>query len=246
MKKLLLYFICALLSLSIAGCGSSSSGDDAGSSLSLNSAAEYAGMTASLAQGMVPLGLGFSANVPSKLVPNMSYTYNNATGYWRYENNIDNAGTLFDTDIYVGIWATGASAPSRNEVPVDKLTMYGSYIFSSEVTDNEFRYEMTLGSEAAPLTWVGIASNAVNYSGTMEVEITVDGETAVLAYSFEDLDINTLASNYPTGTMTMSISVDGNTVFTGTVTFDGTTTAAMDLDGNNYTIDLTTGDVTAV
>jgi hypothetical protein len=148
----------------------------------------------------------------------------------------------FAYNMNIGLWASSASTPAQNPSPVDKITMYGTYGYSG----SGFNYTMTLGSASSPMTWSGLISNTITYSGTMTIDVDSGGQTATVTYASNGLTINTNSSSYPSGSMTFSIANAGSTIYSGTLTFNGTSTATLTFGGTSYSVNLLTGSATQV
>ncbi|MFA5927823.1 MAG: hypothetical protein WC838_00785 [Candidatus Margulisiibacteriota bacterium] len=246
MKKVLWYSFLVLVVLSLTGCGSTSSssggGGGGGTSLTAASAATYSGQAAQMSHSMCSLAYSFRSAPPAKLNPNTNthYTYDNATGLWSYVFNYSVSGVTFDSNYYIGLYATGSSVPASSPSPLDKVTMYGSYAYAT----GGLTYTMTMGSASAPLTWSGMAGGTITFTGAMSTLVDYNGVSSTVEFTSNNLTMS--GGDLPTGTMSFAVKQNGSTIYSGTMTFNGTTTATLTFGNYTYHVDLLAGSVTAV
>lgn len=261
MKKLTLLGL-ILFSFIMVGCEEDSGSGDSSSKVKLTDedVAGLASLGTTMGQSMSDLAIGYDSTPPSLAFKRRdlgersgprsatssvsNYNFNSSTNYWDLSETLDYSGSgsslVYTYNMSIGLWE-GGSLQETISSNLEKVTMYGAYSFymSDDESGEEVTINMTMGNGIAdPFTWDGINTSEVTLDGSFIFDIIVDNQSISMAMTFTDLTIERNGSNtYPEGTMSISV-VAGSDSFTGTIVYNGSSTAVATINGNTTNIDL--------
>lgn len=255
MKKHLIFLVC--LSMLFISCGKDE--DESSSTSGIISEADVASFASSgagMAQSMTNSALAYESTPPSIAALSLfeaftknrapkaaSYSFNSSNNYWEATESVTSSseGTTMNvsSDFSIGLWE-GGSLTQTVVSALEQVTMFGtsSIAMSNSNTGESLTFTMTMGNGiSSPLTWEGIDTDSVTMNGSFSFDITSAGQSVEMAMTFTDLTIDTASSNFPSGTMSITASSSGQS-FSGTIVYDGTSTAVATIDGVTVDVDL--------
>lgn len=256
------YLLCLIyLCVLTTSCGKDDSDSDGGAtSLTNEQVASFASSGSIMAQSMSDTAIGYDSTPPSLAKYRFSgveplnsrsaaqslsnYTFNNATNYWDLAQTLNTtSGTTsisYDYSLSIGLWEAG-SLTQTVATALEKVSMYGNFDFT--VADSSTGESVTLdmqigGGSSSPFTWTGINTSTITMDGSFNFNITANGQAVTMTMTFNSLSIDQGGSNtYPTGTMTISV-IAGSESFSGTIVYNGTSSAVATINGTTVSIDL--------
>ena len=163
------------------------------------------------------------------------------SGWYHIVENDTAAGYTFSYDVYVKLTESGTT--------VTGVDVYGTADVTYTYSGSTYTYNITYGNgvsspyHGAVTGTVGNLllplSGSVGFSATMPSSTTSGAtDTISLTYAFTSFSLPiTTSSDYPTGTVTISWTMNGTTEPAITLTYNGTSTVACSYNG-------TTSDIT--
>ncbi|MFH1361660.1 MAG: hypothetical protein ABIH69_03300 [bacterium] len=250
MRKTLIFalilFIGALL---IAGCSSTSTSTklvtNASAAINASTAASLAqevndAMAAWTSAGSVS-GTIVTASIKAAALDSASVvTGPDAGGYYHVTEEVTTTSGTYEADLYVKLVTNEAGQTTDTYI-------YGTFVLSLNVAGSSLTYTMTFGSGSADpyhgtATWTSGELTSISAAGPLRLSITTnDGtidHTTVMTISLSGFSLPvTAGADYPTGTMTITMTYDGTTdANTYTIVYNGTSTAAVSYGSYSTTI----------
>jgi len=235
----------ALAAVLAVGCASTTSTTAATKTLNDASAGTYSGIGVGLCQGINEsmggwaetgdLSGGVSGlNAKSAGVKAADVTGPDSDGYYRVVESTKEVtilGTVeYSADIYIKLVTNEAGK-------YEHVYVYGTYSYSVTTSSGSVSYTMTFGSGKSDpyhgtATWSGADLVSIAATGPLSFGISVssgtESHTVAMAFTIDSFSIPvTSEEDYPTGKFTLSVTYDGATQPTMTVTFDGDATAVF-------------------
>jgi len=252
MKKLLgLGLILGLGMLMVAGCQTSSQPAAAPKLVDNATAASYSDMGVTLTQdvnnsivgwangGSVTGGI-LGSSIRGASLNAQTVTGPDADGYYHVTEEVSSLYGTYEADLYVKLTKNISNQ-------VTDVYVYGSHSFElvSPTSGTTITYSMTFGSGKstpyhATATWSGTTLSSVTATGPLALTIASATATAshqiVMTYAISNLSIPvTSGDDYPTGSITITVTYDGQNSAGITITFNGTSTATLVYDGYTTT-----------
>jgi len=245
-----LFLVSCLLCLVTLGCSPTSSST---TTLPAATAAEGLGDLAvqSLAADNGVLGVITSLSISSPTAASPSTATYEADGWWTATENTSSGIYTYSLTYRFRLWdlsnnevTTLAGLQSATASTISKLWIYTS----KEMTYSGNSYTFSMGTSISdPLKFEDYNSTTTkSIDGPMQMVASYSGNAYTVTYDYDTVTLN--ASGYPSGTITFSISGSSYTTMTGSIVFNGTSTATLTFTGalsGSYMVDLDTGDVTA-
>lgn len=251
------------LSMMFMGCeDGGGSGGGGGSSLTNEQLGELASTGTAMAQSMSNTAIGYEDTPPSatyaKSIDGQSMTgsfeFNNSNNYWEFSDSTSYSGNgssfIYEYDFSVGLWEGNGRVETISS-SLDMITMFGNV--ELEAYDGETGEDVTLNmsignGESNPFTWDGLGTTTITMDGTFTFDITYNNQAVSMTMTFSSLSIDTSSdpnNTYPTGSITVSGNAEGRS-FSGTIVYNGTSTATATINGETSQIDLDDAAMTTV
>ncbi|NQT28933.1 MAG: hypothetical protein HQ596_00025 [Candidatus Saganbacteria bacterium] len=254
MKKIFLLVL--LLSLSaflVISCGQSSSSTSSTTAISEAAAAQSVALLSQYCMGLdnAILGVaGMSVVNPASVSANsLSTPTVDGNGWWSASGSYSLANTTYDINYNFKIWRndgtpvnTVALLAQTSSSDIGTLWLYTTY----SITDPTSSFSMSIGNSTSdPIIFENYSSTSATLTGTVIYQGDNNGTTYSTTMGYNTVTVNN--NGYPDGTLDVTITSGNTTVFSATITFDGTNTAILTFTAGGsgtYTVDIDTGAVT--
>jgi hypothetical protein len=194
-----------------------------------------------------------SAGAPRANAPT-SITYG-SDGWWSAVNtySMDEGGVTysFDYNYKFKVWnragveiTTAADLDTMDDTTVGKLWMAVTFTYGSGGTTGSYTFGT---STASPMKIEGYGTSGQTIDGTITYSSKYNTESYETSITYNTLSMST--SGYPSGSVTWNLKTNGSTVYSGSITYDGTNIAICTFSSGasgSYSVNLDTGAVTAI
>lgn len=251
-KRTALFAVLMLAVMFSYGCQTAQSPSGGTTSIPMDSAASAVGRLAMASCSSLtttsPAGIS-SSGIKTKTA---SHTFD-SDGWLSYSYSYSDPGTgSFSLDMKSKMFGEVTGAIT-SEAKIDEFSSIGDTleaIFQYSILEYDLvspevmSFTITIGSSKSdPLKIEAMNTTSPTITGPASYSGSYGAESFSVSMNYDAMTVN-YSTDYPVGTVSFTVTSGTATAYSGTITYNGTSTATIVFTGGgSYTVDLTTGEV---